>query len=75
MNYKIKTENTFGKSILDIVLENRNMTEEDMENLLNPSVENVEFPQQIPNMNEAIKLFIDELDKGGDIGIIVDSDV
>lgn len=74
MEYRIKTENTFGKSILDVVLENRGLTESDMEELLNPSVENVEFPQQIPNMNDAIKLFINELDMESKIGIIVDSD-
>lgn len=75
MNYSILNDDTFGMSLLDVVLDNRDLTESQMEELLNPSIENVEIPFHLLNMDKAIELFINELDKGGDIGILVDSDV
>lgn len=75
MNYSILNDDTFGMSLLDVVLDNRDLTESQMEELLNPSAENLEMPFHLLNMDKAIELFINELDKGGDIGILVDSDV
>ena len=75
MNYKILQENTFGKSLKQVVIENRELTKNDVEFLLNPTSIFVENPFKLRNMSEGIKLFMEELDKEGDIGILVDTDV
>ena len=75
MKYNIKTENTFGRTLRDIVLKNRGLTENDVKFLLNPTSEYQEMPFKIKNIDKGIELFISELDKGGDIGILVDTDV
>lgn len=75
MKYNIKTENTFGRTLKDIVLKNRGLTEEDVDFLLNPTSEYQEMPFKIRNVDKGIELFISELDKGSDIGILVDTDV
>lgn len=75
MNYNIKTTNTFGKTLYDIVLSNRNLSKEDVDFLKNPTGEYQELPFKIKNIDKGIELFISELDKGGDIGILVDTDV
>ena len=75
MKYNIKTTDTFGKTLYDIVLSNRNLTKEEVDFLLNPTGEYQELPFKIKNIDKGIELFISELDKGGDIGILVDTDV
>lgn len=75
MKVNIKTTETFGRSLLDIVLKNRGLTKEDVDRLLHPSVEDVEHPMQLKNMGEAGKLFIKEVVRGAKIGIIPDQDV
>lgn len=75
MKYNIKTENTFGRTLRDIVLKNRELTEKDVDFLLNPTSEYQEMPFKIKNVDKGIELFISELDKGSDIGILVDTDV
>ena len=51
------------------------MTKEKVDFLLNPTGEYQELPFKIKNVDKGIELFISELDKGGDIGILVDTDV
>ena len=75
MNYNILNDDTFGMSLLDVVLDNRGLTESQMEELLNPSIENVEIPFHLLNMDKAIELFIKELDNESNIGILLDTDV
>lgn len=75
MKYNIKTENTFGRTLRDIVLKNRELTEKDVDFLLNPTSEYQEMPFKIKNVDKGIELFISELDKGSNIGILVDTDV
>lgn len=75
MNYKILQEETFGKSLKQIVIENREITKRDVEFLLNPTSEYMELPTKIKNMELGEKLFMEELDNEGDIGILVDTDV
>lgn len=75
MKYNIKTTDTFGKTLYDIVLSNRDLTKKEVDFLLNPTSEYQEMPFKIKNVDKGIELFISELDKGGDIGILVDTDV
>ena len=50
-------------------------TKKEVDFLLNPTSEYQEMPFKIKNVDKGIELFISELDKGGDIGILVDTDV
>lgn len=76
MKYNIKTSDIFGKSLKTIVLNNRNLTEDDIEKLSNYNLGEVtESPYKLNNMYEAVKLFMQEYDKQSNIGIVVDSDV
>ena len=74
MNYKILQENTFSKSLKQIVVENRELTNGDVDFLLSPTNEYVENPYKLKNMFEATKLFVNELESESKIGILVDSD-
>ena len=75
MNYKILQENTFGKSLKQIVSENREFTNDDINFFINPTNEYVEMPLAIKNMDSAMKLFIEEIDKNSKIGVLCDPDV
>lgn len=75
MNYKILQENIGIKSLKDVVLENKEITKNEINFLLNPTSEYVENPFKLKNMSEGIKLFIEELEEESKIGVLVDSDV
>lgn len=75
MNYNIKTTNTFGKTLYDIVLSNRNLSKEDVDFLKNPTGEYQELPFKIKNIDKGIELFIKELDNKSNIGLLIDTDV
>lgn len=75
MKYKILQENTFGKSLKQIVSENREFTNDDINFFINPTNEYVEMPLAIKNMDSAMKLFIEEIDKNSKIGVLCDPDV
>ena len=74
MNYKILQENIGIKTLKDIVLEDREITKNEANFLLNPTSEYVENPFKLKNMSEGIQLFIEELDNESNIGLLVDSD-
>ena len=74
MKYNILQEETFGKSLKDIVLINRELIDDDVEFLLNPTNEYQEMPLRIRNMDKAMELFINELDNESKIGLLVDTD-
>lgn len=75
MNYKILQENIGIKSLKDVVLENKEITKNEINFLLNPTSEYVENPFKLKNMSEGIKLFMEELEEESKIGVLVDSDV
>lgn len=75
MNYKILQENIGIKSLKDVVLENKEITKNEISFLLNPTSEYVENPFKLKNMSEGIKLFMEELEEESKIGVLVDSDV
>ena len=76
MKYNIKVENSFGRTMRDIVLSNRNLTEKDVVKLLNNNLGSVtESPYKLENMGEAVQLFMQEYDKEAKIGFVVDADV
>ena len=74
MNYKILQENIGIKTLKDIVLENREITKNEANFLLNPTSEYVENPFKLKNMLEGIQLFMEELDNESNMGLLVDSD-
>ena len=75
MNYKILQENIGIKSLKDVVLENKEITKNEINFLLNPTSEYVENPFKLKNMSEGIRLFMEELEEESKIGVLVDSDV
>lgn len=75
MNYKILQENIGIKSLKDVVLENKEITKNEINFLLNPTSEYVENPFKLKNMSEGIKLFMEELEEESKIGVLIDSDV
>ena len=50
MDYKILQEHLFSKSLKQIIIENREMTKKDVDFLLNPTSEYMEFPTKIKNI-------------------------
>ena len=75
MKYNIKVDNPFGRTIRDIVLRNRDLTEKDVINLSSYNLGAVtESPYKLDNMGEAVQLFMQEYDKESKIGLCVDCD-
>ena len=75
MKYNIKVDNPFGRTIRDIVLRNRDLTEKDVINLSNYNLGAVtESPYKLENIGEAVQLFMQEYDKESKIGLCVDCD-
>ena len=75
MKYNIKVENSFGRTIRDVVLSNRNLTEKDVINLSSYNLGAVtESPYKLDNIGEAVQLFMQEYDKESKIGLCVDCD-
>lgn len=75
MRYNIKVDNPFGRTIRDIVLQNRDLTEKDVINLSSYNLGAVtESPYKLENMGEAIQLFMQEYDKESKIGLCIDCD-
>lgn len=76
MRYNIKVDNSFGRTIRDIVLRNRDLTEKDVINLSSYNLGAVtESPYKLDNIGEAVQLFMQEYDKESKIGLCVDADV
>lgn len=75
MKYKMINENIKNKSLLEVVYENRNITKEMVERLLNANSEEYLNPFEIFGMNEAVKQFKKIYDKNLVIGLLVDEDV
>ena len=75
MRYNIKVGNSFGRTIRDIVLRNRDLTEKDVINLSSYNLGAVtESPYKLDNIGEAVQLFMQEYDKESKIGLCVDCD-
>ena len=74
MKYKMINENIKNKSLLEVVYENRNITKEMVERLLNANSEEYRNPFEIFGMDEAVKQFKKEVEKNSKIGILCDSD-
>lgn len=70
MKYKI---NQNGDTILDSVYNNRNLNNDLIDKILYSKT--WEEPSNYKNMNNGYDLLMKTIDKGGDIGIIVDPDV
>lgn len=75
MKYKLINENIKGKKLLDIVYENRNITKEQVEKLLNADSSEYKNPFQIFNMDKATTLFKKVYKEDSTVGLVVDPDV
>ena len=75
MKYKLMNENIKNKSLLEVVYENRNITKEMVERLLNANSEEYLNPFEIFGMNEAVEQFKKMYDENLVIGLLVDEDV
>ena len=74
-DYRLLTEDIFGQSLKEVVLDNRDIDISEVDFLLNPTGEYIEHPMVIKNMDKAIELFIQSLDNDEKIGILLDCDV
>lgn len=74
MKYKIIDNNTFGRSVKDVVLSNRNLTQKDVDDLLNPSKDSIRNCMSIFGMREAVNHFRKVYKRESRVGILVDSD-
>ena len=73
MRYELINNNIENKKILDIVLNNRNINNDQVKKLLNAN--EFENPFKLYGINEAVKQFKQEILKNNNILIISDSDV
>lgn len=75
MKYQLINKDIEGKSLLDIVYENRSLTKEQVEKLLNASSNEYKNPFTIFNMDNAVTLFKKIYKESLVVGILVDEDV
>lgn len=76
MKYKIIDKNYKDKKLLESVLNNRNLTKEDIDRLLNANERYYKDPCKITGMVEAVKFFKQKIIEGGVVvGLLVDPDV
>ena len=73
MRYELINNNIENKKVLDIVLNNRNINNDQVKKLLNAN--EFENPFKLYGINEAVKQFKQEILKNNNILIISDSDV
>lgn len=71
INYKIIGDNS--ESIVDVVLNNRNLTISEVEEIVNPSIEEYDG-MLLKNMQQGIDLLSSQITKPDVIGILVDPD-
>ena len=74
MKYKLINEDIKGKSLLDIVYENRGVTKEQVNELLKADSRYYRDPFEIFNMDRAVEMFEEEISKESVIYILCDSD-
>lgn len=75
MKYKIMNDKTFGKSIKDVVLENRGLIRDDVEKLLNADRSYEKDCMDIFGMSQAVDFFEKEYNPNLIIGLNPDTDV
>jgi single-stranded-DNA-specific exonuclease len=75
MKYQLINKDVMGKSLLDIVFENRNLTKEQVERLLKCNSNEYRNPFEIFNMDKAVSLFKEIYKEDLVIGILPDEDV
>ena len=75
MKYQLINKDVMGKSLLDIVFENRNLTKEQVEKLLKCNSDEYRNPFEIFNMDKAVSLFKEIYKKDLVIGVLPDEDV
>lgn len=75
MKYQLINKDIEGKSLLDIIYENRNLTKSQVEKLLNASSNEYKNPFTIFNMDKAVTLFKKIYKESLVVGILVDEDV
>ena len=75
MKYKLMNEDIKGKSLLEVVYENRGITTEQVERLLNANSNEYLNPFMIFNMDKVVSFFKEIYKEDLVIGLLVDEDV
>ena len=76
MKYElINNNNIESKSLLNIVMDNRNITKEQVERLLNANEEEYRNPFEIENMDRAVECFKKIYKEDLVVGLLIDEDV
>lgn len=74
MKYQLINKDIEGKSLLDIVYENRNLTKEQVEKLLNADERYYQDPFGIYGMKKAVEQFKKIYNEELVIGLLIDPD-
>lgn len=76
MKYKVINKNYRNNNFLDEVLNNRGLTKEDVDKLLNADERYYKDPCKISGMIEAVSFFKQKImEEGVTVGLLVDPDV
>ena len=75
MKYELINKDIESKSLLNVVMDNRNITKEQVERLLNANEEEYRNPFEIENMDRAVECFRKIYKEDLVIGLLIDSDV
>ena len=75
MKYKLMNEDIKGKSLLEVIYQNRSITKEQVERLLNADSDEYLNPFTIFNMDSAVTFFKKIYKEDLVVGLLVDEDV
>ena len=75
MKYELINNNIESKSLLNIVMDNRNITKEQVERLLNARENEYRNPFEIENMDRAVECFKKIYKEDLVVGLLIDEDV
>ena len=73
MKYELINKNIESKSLLNVVMDNRNITKEQVERLLNANEDEYRNPFEIENMDRAVECFREIYKEDLVIGLLIDS--
>ena len=75
MKYEMINTDIAGKKIIDIVFDNRKITKEQVERLLNSKEDEYKNPFEIENMDRAVECFKKIYKEDLVVGLLIDEDV
>ena len=75
MKYELINKDIENKSLLNVVMDNRKITKEQVERLLNSKEEEYKNPFEIENMDRAVECFKKIYKEDLVVGLLIDEDV